>query len=743
MKRRLITSALPYVNNVPHLGNLIQVLSADAFARFCRLYGYETLYICGTDEYGTATENKAAEEGITPKELCGRYHVIHADIYRWFNIEFDKFGRTSTGIHTEVTQDIFLKLDKAGLINERTIEQFFCAKCEKFLADRFIRGTCPACGNVEARGDQCEACGKLHDPTDLKEPQCSACGSTPALQETNHLYIDLPGIKNKLEEWIKTASVKGFWAHNAIQMTQAWIRDGLKERAITRDLKWGIPVPKSGYENKVFYVWFDAPIGYISITGTLGEETANKDWREFVNYWWKSPEEVELFQFIGKDNIPFHTVIFPSSLLGSGEWTMLHHMSSSEYLNYENNKFSKSRGIGVFGSDAMETGIPADVWRFYVFYNRPEKSDSMFIWDDFREKVNGELIGNLGNLVNRTMLFVTRYYDGKIPDSENREDPSSLAFWEEVNKYEKSIAEKLNRAELRDAFREIFELSSFGNKYFQDNEPWRLRNDDPEKAKSVIRDLVYIVRDLSVLIEPYLPQSAAKIASFMGLKHREKLFWKDIGKPQGIGDVQINSEVLFAKLEEEQINILRDRYSGTQKERAEVKSFSSVVDLRVAKIEKVERHPKADKLYVINLEVGEGLTGVREERQIVSGLVGFYTEEDLLGKKIIVAYNLKPAKLRGIESRGMLLAAGDNNGVNAEGQPAERCEVLFPGDYPTGTRFLPEGEDSAQAPAEIDIDTFFSFPIYTRNFEVFSSEKKMLLNGSVVRTEIVSDGKVN
>jgi methionyl-tRNA synthetase len=760
MKRRLITSALPYVNNVPHLGNLIQVLSADAFARFCRLRGLETLYICGTDEYGTATENRAAEEGVSPKELCDRYYAIHADIYSWFNIAFDKFGRTSTPIQTEVTQDIFLKLDKAGFICERTIEQFYCAKCDRFLADRYIRGICPHCGSADARGDQCEACQKLLDPTDLKEPQCSACGSTPSLQKTNHLYIDLPAIKEKLEAWIKAASVKGFWANNAVQMTQAWIRDGLKERAITRDLKWGIPVPKPGYEKKVFYVWFDAPIGYISITGNLGDEiikskkTANgktfSEWRDYVNYWWKKPDEVELFQFIGKDNIPFHTVIFPSSLLGSGDnWTMLHHMSSTEYLNYESGKFSKSRGIGVFGTDAKETGIPADVWRFYIFYNRPERSDAMFTWNDFQEKVNGELIGNLGNLVNRTLTFVTRYFDGRVTESnisesklsEGKSDP---VFWDEVTRFENGIAEKLDRAELRDAFREIFELSSFANKYFQDNEPWRLRNDDPEKAKSVIRDLTYIVRDLSVLIEPYMPQSAARIASFLGLKHGESLSWKDIGRPEGIPDVRITSEVLFAKLEDDEVEALRVRYSGSQKEREDAKpSFSSVMDLRVAKIEKIERHPKADKLYILNLEAGEGVTGNREERQIVSGLVPFYTEEQLLGKKIIVAYNLKPAKLRGIESRGMLLAAGDKKGTGPDGQPVERVEVLDAGDCPTGTRLLPEGEEAAAAPEEIDIDTFFSQPIAVKDYAVFSGGKNLCLEGKPVRTAVVCEGEVH
>ncbi|MCX7025781.1 MAG: methionine--tRNA ligase, partial [Spirochaetes bacterium] len=295
MKRRLITSALPYVNNVPHLGNLIQVLSADVFARFCRLRCYDTLYICGTDEYGTATETKALEEGVTPAELCGRFHEIHKDIYEWFGIAFDKFGRTSTPRQTEIVQSIFADLDKAGFIKEQTIEQLFCNSCSRFLADRFVKGTCPHCGYADARGDQCESCGKLLDPTELKEPRCSTCESAPAPRSTKHLYIDLPGIRPKLEAWMKEASVRGFWANNAIQMTQAWIRDGLRERAITRDLKWGIPVPKDGFRDKVFYVWFDAPIGYISITACLGDEKGF-DWKS----WWMNPRDVELYQFIGK-----------------------------------------------------------------------------------------------------------------------------------------------------------------------------------------------------------------------------------------------------------------------------------------------------------------------------------------------------------------------------------------------------------------------------------------------------------
>ncbi|MCL2044378.1 MAG: methionine--tRNA ligase [Treponema sp.] len=841
MKRRLITSALPYVNNVPHLGNLIQVLSADAYARFCRLRGYETLYVCGTDEYGTATETTAAEEGITPRELCDQYYSIHNRIYCWFNISFDKFGRTSTPIQTEVTQEIYTKLDEAGFINEQTVEQLYCGQCKRFLADRFIRGICPSCGSADARGDQCESCGKLLDPIELKDPRCSTCGSTPSPQSTCHLYINLPKIKNRLNTWIQTASVQGFWANNAVQMTQAWIRDGLRERAITRDLKWGIPVPRPGYENKVFYVWFDAPIGYISITGCLGEDITLgygnmrflsgakqfEHWREFVDYWWKSPNEVELYQFIGKDNIPFHTVIFPSSLLGSSQgdagstWTMLHHMSSTEYLNYESGKFSKSRGVGVFGTDVMETGIPADVWRFYLFYNRPEKADTLFTWKDFQEKVNGELIGNLGNLVNRTLSFATRYYEGKVPSG-----PPDPVFWKTVQKFESNITDKLDRAELRDAFREIFELSSFANKYFQEAEPWRLLKENSAKAKSVICDLLHVVRDLAILIDPFLPNTSTKIIRFFEIPLGDTFNWINIGKARGLNPSrEINSEILFTKLEDDFINALRERYSGSQKERQqetapagttgksvtvnadddedaelvlpfedaelvlpcddpdeslffsdEKGSFEETIDLRVAKIEKVERHPLADKLYVLLIEVGEGVTGIRNERTIVSGLVPYYTEDQLLGKHIIIVNNLKPAKLRGIESRGMLLAAEDQGGNVEAGDSggahaAERCEVLDAGDTPTGTRllpdeaapvyeetplstqgasslsedalFFPEDEADPPAPAEIDIDTFFSYPMMVRDFIVQFDGKPLCLNGKPVRTGIIKEGKVN
>lgn len=743
MKRRLITSALPYVNNVPHLGNLIQVLSADVFARFCRSKGYETLYICGTDEYGTATETKAQEEGVTPKELCDRFHAVHRDIYTWFGIAFDKFGRTSTPDHTEITQSIFLDLERNGHIVEKTLEQLFCDFCSRFLADRYVRGVCPHCGYEGARGDQCEKCGKLLEPTELQSPKCSTCGTPPHPRSTTHLYIDLPGIRDRLEPWITQASEKGFWANNAIQMTQAWLRDGLKPRAITRDLKWGIPVPKAGFEEKVFYVWFDAPIGYVSMTATLGKEKGF-EWKS----WWQNSKEVELFQFIGKDNIPFHTVIFPSSLLGSGrEWTLLHHMSSTEYLNYEAGKFSKSQGIGVFGTDVMDTGIPADVWRFYIFWNRPETSDYTFTWADFLDKVNGELIGNLGNLANRTITFVSRYYGGKIPQGAPDE-----AFWAKVRSLESKISDSLERADLREAFRLVFEISDLANKRFQDGEPWKTRNSNPEAAASLLSDLCHALKDLAILIEPYMPQSSERLAALLGMKvGAQGLRWKDLGSATGLESV-LPPEVLFSKLDEAYISQLREKYSGSQKERAaredqalvatakpiaeeadHASRFAKTVRLKVAKIVKIERHPKADKLYIETLDDGSGM-----ERVIVSGLVPFYKEEELLGAHIVLVDNLKPAKLRGIESRGMLLASS----LQGEGGK-EAVEVLTAPWASPGTLVEIQGLPCEVQPESfIDVDTFFSIPIAAKGGKAQVGGKTLGVMGKEIQLSIVLDGDI-
>ena len=791
MKRKLVTAALPYVNNIPHLGNLIQVLSADVFARFCRLNGYETIYVCGTDEYGTATETKAQEEGKSPKELCDYYHAIHSDIYKWFNIAFNNFGRTSTPQQTQITQGIFLDLEKNGYIREHTNQQLFCASCNRFLADRYVRGACPACGYEDARGDQCEQCGKLLDPTELQNPRCATCGATPEIRETKHLYIDLPSILPEYEKWMKETSVAGRWAKNALQMTQAWIRDGLQERAITRDLKWGIPVPKAGFENKVFYVWFDAPIGYISITKCLADRLGF-DWKS----WWQNPDEVELFQFIGKDNIPFHTVIFPSSLIGSGRnWTKLYHMSSTEYLNYESGKFSKSKGIGVFGSDAKESGISADIWRFYIFYNRPEKSDSIFTWKDFQERINSELIGNLGNLVNRTLTFVARYYNGTIPITDglksSREDIRGISqnIQNAAHKSFEKISKCMEWAELRDAFHEVFFLSSIANKVFQDGEPWKTRTSDPEKAEALLHELCYLIKDLMILVHPFMPTYADRVSGFLGKKiwsgtvfdeskidqsnseipfqnqsPDEILLWKNLGERDGLLHVQM-PEIIFRPMDDATMNACRERYSGSQKERKEhsmdtsekkkseakgKKSlatqssdkpgktadviFNEKVALKTAKIIKVERHPDADKLYIETLDDGS-----ENERIILSGLVPYLSEEELLGKSIIIADNLKPRKMRGIESKGMLLA-GDY--TDAEGH--DHVEVLDSSWAPPGTPVILEGAvEITEKPSTIDVDTFFSAPMEIIDHTVMINGKRLLVLGKPITVRHIAHGTVS
>jgi len=744
MKKRLITSALPYVNNIPHLGNLAQVLSADVFARFCRQYGYETLYICGTDEYGTATETKALEEGLSPKELCDRYFKIHADIYNWFEIDFDHFGRTSKPIHTEIVQKLFLKVDEAGSIRERTIKQLFCEKDNRFLADRYVFGECPHCKNADARGDQCESCGTLMDPVELINPRCGICKEAPVLRETRHLYLDLPGILPRLEKWMGGAKKTGFWTNNAIRMTEGWIRDGLKERAITRDLKWGIPVPKDGFRDKVFYVWFDAPIGYISITADFTE-----DWES----WWRSPEDTELFQFVGKDNIPFHTVIFPSTQIASSErWTMLHHMSSTEYLNYEDGKFSKSKGVGIFGNDCMETGIPAEFWRFYIFFNRPENSDYQFTWSDFQKKVNGELIGNFGNFVNRTFSFVWKFFGGKLPAGVvDRE------IWDEVRRLEVQIGYKLNRAEIRSAFRDIFSLCDLGNRSFQNGAPWRMRTEKPKKAEALLRTLCFLARDLAILVKPYMPSVGQRIARWMGL---ETDSWAALGGVEGELEI-LKPSILFERLENERVLELRMRFKGPRDEshgvgtqedgnvrrgdrgsrkledtgsegiedadNMEEYSFKHI-DLRAATILGVRPHPNADKLYVVLLDDGSGVS-----RTICSGLVDYYQPKELEGKTIVLAYNLKSAKLRGIMSEGMLLAAEDEQ---------KNLEVLMPKAKPGERVFLEGGLEASPPTKKISIDRFLQTRIYVEAGELYVGKRKLLLAGKPLQTSKVLRGRI-
>lgn len=457
----LITSALPYVNNVPHLGNIIGcVLSADIFARYSRICGYNTLYICGTDEYGTATETKALSENMTPRQICDKYFEIHNSIYCWFGIGFDYFGRTTTTEQTEIVQELFTELYQKGFIETKSVDQLLCQKCDRYLADRFVEGTCPhlGCGYEDARGDQCDGCGKLINAVELIRPRCKVCNTAPVVRQSNQLFIDLPKIEPDLRQWID--SVDAHWTHNARTITKSWLREGLKSRCITRDLKWGIPVPLKGFESKVFYVWFDAPIGYISITSKY-----TKEWKQ----WWQpedNSKKIELFQFMAKDNVPFHSVMFPSTLLGvNSGYTMVSRIIATEYLNYEDGKFSKSRGIGVFGNDAQDTGIPADIWRFYLAAARPEGQDSSFSWNDLATRNNSELLNNLGNFINRALVFCERSFNSTIATIIL--NPDDLILIALINRELKGYITSMERTKYRDAIRHLLGISRQGNMYMQ------------------------------------------------------------------------------------------------------------------------------------------------------------------------------------------------------------------------------------------------------------------------------------
>ncbi|CAD7703829.1 unnamed protein product [Ostreobium quekettii] len=560
----LITSALPYVNNVPHLGNIIGcVLSADVYARYCRARGYNAIYICGTDEYGTATETKAYEEGMTCQEVCDKYHAIHKEIYEWFDCSFDKFGRTPTRFQTEIAQDIFKSLKDNGQLIEQEMQQLFSVPLQKFLADRFVAGTCPKCGYEDARGDQCDKCSNLLNPIELIDPKCKLTGTTPIVKKTRHIFLDLPQLSDKLGKYIDKTAKEGDWSNNCLQVTNAWMRDGLKLRCITRDLKWGTPVPMDGYRDKVFYVWFDAPIGYISITADY-----TPDWEK----WWKNPDEVELVQFMGKDNVPFHTVIFPATLIGTQQnWTMMKSISVTEYLNYENGKFSKTHGVGVFGNDARECGIPVEVWRYYLLANRPEQQDTAFVWSNLVAHNNNELLKNLGNFINRALKFVEKFFDRTIPGSTDEGQEVVSALGSELSAKVKEYLQKMEKIQMRAGLFLAMEVSAVGNKFLQDNKPWEIVEKDPERCKTLVTTGAGVAKLLAALFQPFMPSLTRRILQQLNVGW-DATSLRDcdlelVSTPDKLLEAghKINEPApLFSKITDEAAEEFRARFSGSK-----------------------------------------------------------------------------------------------------------------------------------------------------------------------------------
>ncbi|KAK4188328.1 methionyl-tRNA synthetase [Podospora australis] len=599
----LITSALPYVNNVPHLGNIIgSVLSADAFARYCRGRGFNTLYVGGTDEYGTTTETRALLENCTPQELCDKYHAIHAQVYHWFNIGFDIFGRTTTQPQTDITQDIFLRLKDNGFLRERITAQLYCQQHHSFLADRLVEGECPNCGYVDARGDQCDRCGKLLESLELLRPRCKIDGSSPVTKDTKHIFLELDQLQPEVEAFFRESAAKGAWSSNGVSITAAWLKEGLQPRSITRDLKWGTPVPSSleGYEDKVIYSWFDACIGYISITANYTDQ-----WEK----WWRSPHDVQLYQFMGKDNVVYHTIIFPASKIGTRDvWTKLHHLSTTDYLTYEGGKFSKSRGIGVFGDSARESEVPSDIWRFYLLYCRPETGDSEFTWDGFISANNNLLLKKLGNFVSRVLKFInSRHYNNIVPDWTKYSEPSFVAFREEINQLSAQYMQELDAVKLRAGLLTALQVSQRGNGFLQANKlDNSLHESDAAKCAAVIGLAVNLVHLLAALIAPYMPTTATSINGQLltdPLPIVEQWTADSIKPGHQIG----LSQHLFSRIKPEKAEEWRQKYGGQQPNKLKEEEVALKAKKMSSKLKKSGPAGRRDGLPAVKPSSVEGL----------------------------------------------------------------------------------------------------------------------------------------
>lgn len=591
----LITSALPYVNNVPHLGNIIgSVLSADSFSRYCKARpNVNALYICGTDEYGTATETAALSAGITCQELTDKFYKIHKEIYDWFNIAFDKWGRTPTPEQTEIAQDIFLKLHKNGFLEEQTSIQPYCEKHESFLADRFVEGTCPLCGYEDARGDQCDKCGQLLDPAQLIKPRCKIDGATPVLRDTKHVYLLLDKLSDDIDKWAQQAMTDGAWSTNGVNITKSWLKQGLHPRAITRDLKWGTPVPLAGYEKKVMYVWFDACIGYPSITATY-----TKEWEK----WWKNPEKVQLYQFMGKDNVPFHSVVFPGSQIGTGEkWTQAHHISTTDYLTYEGGKFSKSRSIGVFGDSAKLSGVSSDVFRWYLLKQRPESNDTDFEWSLLIDANNNELKNNLGNLCNRVTVFLSKKFESTIPDYTKYAHTPAITQWiTDVNTLLTEYNENFTAVKIRSATAIAMRIASLGNELLQHNTlDNKTFEQEPEKIAGILGLASNLLVLLAAIFRPFIPVSSDSIAAQLGVASDSiqipDTWTGDLLKP---GHKLGTPARLFEPIDVKMSEVWKEQFGGEEVQKAKAEKAAKAEQKKQDKLRRAARKAAASKTAV-------------------------------------------------------------------------------------------------------------------------------------------------
>lgn len=558
MARHLITSALPYINGVKHLGNLVgSMLPADVYARFMRQQGHDVLYICATDEHGTPTEIAAAKAGQSPRQFCDENYEIQKNIYAEYNLSFDYFGRTSSQQNVEITQDIAKKLEENGLIEVKAIDQIYSHADERFLPDRYVEGECPHCGYDKARGDQCENCTKLLDPTDLINPRSAISGSTNLeVRKEKHLYLKLADMEDKVRAWVDTKN----WTTLAKSIAYKWLDEGLQDRCITRDLDWGVPVLKEGFEKKVFYVWFDAPIGYISATKQWADAKTGRDWKS----WWYDADDVTYTQFMGKDNVPFHAVMFPATLLGSGQpWTMVDQIKSTNWLTYYGGKFSTSQGLGVFTDQALKI-MPADYWRYYLMSRTPESDDSAFTWEDFQSVINKDLADVLGNYVNRLLTFTNKKWGAEIPAG-GAWGPLEEKFVVDAQKLVDAYTKNMQAREFRKSLQALRAIWVLGNAYLAEAQPWTVMKEDPEKAAAILRLGINFIDVIAVLSAPVVPTVADKLVQALGTKTPHNRWVKNVA--EAVQHLQPGHkfnvpDVLFTKLSDEEVAELEQRFGG-------------------------------------------------------------------------------------------------------------------------------------------------------------------------------------
>lgn len=675
-QRYTITAALPYTNGPIHIGHLAGVyVPADIYARYLRIQGEDVAFVCGSDEHGVPITIKAKKEGITPQQVVDRYHAVIKQSFQDFGITFDNYSRTSAKIHHDTASDFFKTMHAQGKFIEETNEQLYDAEAKQFLADRFVTGTCPKCNYEEAYGDQCENCGTSHNATDLINPKSAISGAKPSLQETKHWFLPLDQYDAFFKEWILKGHKKD-WKTNVYGQCKSWIDDGLRPRAVTRDLDWGIPVPVEGADGKVLYVWFDAPIGYISAT----KEWAAREGKDWEPYW--KDENTKLVHFIGKDNIVFHCIIFPAMLKAHGDYILPDNVPANEFLNLEGRKLSTSKNWAVWLHEYLED-FPdkQDVLRYVLTANAPEGKDNDFTWKDFQQRNNSELVAIFGNFINRVTVLTHKYYDGVVPQpgAFTEIDRKTLA---EMAAYPEVIGSSVEKYRFRESQNLLINLARLGNKYLADEEPWKTIKTDEERTKTVMFVALQIATALSVLSEPFLPFTSNKLKGILNLEP-SKLDWNDISLPLGempegqrgllpAGHTINKSELLFSKIEDADIQKQLDKLEASkaknsaenqetataiasQKDTITFEDFTKL-DLRVGTILEAEKMPKTKKLLVLKVD-----TGI-DTRTIVSGIAESFTPEEVVGKQVTVLVNLAPRALRGVESEGMILMTEDASG---------------------------------------------------------------------------------